>query len=244
MAEKPTKHIILNVAKEPQSGYISDTGQVFLHPLPSYIDNPSKATKKNWRNSATQQSVISSVNDTMYTRDTAETVLDTQSESDNYEGYLRGDLPSWNQEKSSSSSEGEGELATPKLRESKGTRVWVESAGSKVYVETTSLASDEDSRPEAVTTKKKKKKRGKERATKKGIINPIAVMTNKSSEQAGNTNANNNQGAWHKREGSGSTNEPPSVTEEDETNCSVAKTSDQSDSSRLLSNSREEIIEL
>ena len=179
----------------------------------------------------------------MYTRDTAETVLDTQSESDNYEGYLRGDLPSWNQEKSSSLSEGEGELATPKLRESKGTRVWVESAGSKVYVETTSLASDEDFRPEAVTTKKKKKKRSKEQATKKGIINPMAVMTN-NTEQAGNTNANNNHEAWHKKEGSGSTNEPPSVTEEDETNCSVAKTSDQSDSSRLLSNSREEIIEL
>ncbi len=118
--------------------------------------------------------------------------------------------------------------------------MWVESAGSKVYVETTSLASDENSRSEAVTTKKKKKKRGKERTTKKGIINPMAVMTNKT-EQAGNTNANDNQGAWHKREGSGSTNEPPSVTEEDETNCSVAKTSDQSDSSRLLSNSREEL---
>ncbi len=242
MAEKPTKHIILNVAKEPQSGYISDTGQVFLHPLPSYIDNPSKATKKNWRNSATQQSVISSVNDTMYTRDTAETVLDTQSESDNYEGYLRGDLPSWNQEKSSSSSEGEGELTTPKLRESKGTRVWVESAGSKVYVETTSLGSDDGSQSEEVTKKKKKKKRGKERATKKEIIKAIAVKTIKSSEQAGNTNANNNQRAGHKREGSGSTNEPPSVTEEDETNCGVAKTSDQSDSSRLLSNSREEML--
>ncbi len=64
----------------------------------------------------------------------------------------------------------------------------------------------------------------------------MAVMTNKSSEQAGNTNANNNQGAWHNREGSGSTNELPSVTEEDETNCSV-----QSDSSKM-SNSRE-IIE-
>ena len=127
MAEKPTKHIILNVAKEQQSVYIRYR----------IGDNSSNVTKKNWRNSATQQSVISSVNDTMYTRDTAETVLDTQSESDNYEGYLRGDLPSWNQEKSSSSSEGEGELTTPKLRESKGMRVWVESAGSKVYIETT-----------------------------------------------------------------------------------------------------------
>ncbi len=65
-------------------------------------------------------------------------------------------------------------------------RVWVESAGSKIYVETTSLASDEGSRSEAVTTKKKKKKQGKERAIKKGIINPMAIMTNKSSEQAGN----------------------------------------------------------
>ncbi len=45
----------------------------------------------------------------MYTRDTTETVLDTQFESDNYEGYLRGNLLSWNQEKSSYSSEGEGE---------------------------------------------------------------------------------------------------------------------------------------
>ncbi len=42
-------------------------------------------------------------------------------------------------------SEEEGELATSKLQESKGTRMWVESAGSKVYVETTSLASNEGS---------------------------------------------------------------------------------------------------
>ena len=95
----------------------------------------------------------------MYTRDTAETVQNTQSESDNYEGYFCDDLPSWNQEKSSSSSEGEGELATPKLQESKGTRVPVESAGSKVHVEATSLASDEGSRSEAVTTKKEKETR-------------------------------------------------------------------------------------
>ncbi len=93
-----------------------------------------------------------------YTRDTAETVQNTQSESDNYEGYFCGDLPSWNQEKSSSSSEGEGELATPKLRESKGTRVWVESAGSKVYVEATSLASDEGSRSEACSNNKERKR--------------------------------------------------------------------------------------
>ncbi len=230
MAEKSAKHIVFKMAKEPETGYIGETGQVFLHPLPYYVDNPSKATKKNWRNSVTQPSVAaSSIGDTLYTQDTAETVLDTQSENDNYEGYLRGDLPSLKQEESGTSSEG----ADGQVRDDKGTRAWVESAGSKVYVESTPLASDEGSRPEPVPTKKKKKKRGKDRS--KGIVNPIAMMKMSSKQK----NSTKEKGAGHNRDGSGSTNEPPSVTEDD-----LTKNSDQSDSSKLLSHSREEIVAL
>ncbi len=226
MAEKPAKHIVFKLAKESQTGYISQTGEVFLHPLPYYVEKPSKATKKNWRNSTTQQSVAaSSVDDTLYTRDTAETVLDTQSENDNYEGYLRGDLPSWKQEEVSTSSEG----VEDQLHDDKGTRVWVESAGSKVYVESTPLASDEGSRSEAVATKKKKKKRGK-----KGAVNPITMM-----KMSSRKNSTKEKEIGHTRDGSGSTNDPLSVTEDD-----LARNSDQSDNSKLLNRSREEICSL
>ena len=250
MAEKSTKHIIFKVAKEPQTGYISDTGQVFLHPLPSYaLDIPSKSTKKKWRSSGTQQSIASSIDDTVYTWETAETVLDfTQSENeykDNYESYLRGDLPTWKKDESSSSSEDE-DLNTPKLRQTKGTRAWVESAGSKVYLDTPP-ASDEGSKSEGVATKKKKKKR----SMKKGFVNPIAVMSTRSPEKNGaggvgvNTNTNNNVGAGLQGEESESSINPPSVTEDETNGVAKRQTRDQFNVKfRNSDPSSEEIVEL
>ncbi len=57
-----------------------------------------------------------------------------------------------------------------------------------------------------MTTKKKKKKekQGKERVTKKGIINPMAIMMNKralSRPEFRNTNANNNHAGDVAQEG-------------------------------------------
>ncbi len=97
MAEKPTRHILLKASKE--QGYISENGQVFLSALPPYVLEENNALhKKSKRNSGTVRSLISSIDDTVYTRDTVETVLDfTPSENENenynnYEEYLKGDL--------------------------------------------------------------------------------------------------------------------------------------------------------
>ncbi len=99
MTAKPTRHIILKSTKDPaKPGYVSENGQVFLRALPPHAleeDEPKRAR----RSSGTLRSLISSIDDTVYTRETAETVLDfTQSEMDNenynnYERYLKGDLP-------------------------------------------------------------------------------------------------------------------------------------------------------
>lgn len=99
MADKPTRHIILKATKDwAKPGYVSDNGQVFLRALPPHaLDEPPQ--KKARRSSGTLRSLISSIDDTVYTRETAETVLDfTQSETENeaynnYERYLRGDIP-------------------------------------------------------------------------------------------------------------------------------------------------------
>ena len=272
MAEKPKKHIIFKAAKE--SGYISDTGQVFLHPLPSYALNaPSKKnTKKTWRNSGTQQSLISSVDDTMYTRETVETVIDfTQSENDDrdaYVEYLQGDLAEQKENESSSEEEVTG-FDTPNLTEEKGTtRVWVESSGSKVYLHSQPkvVASDGSSSSPANITKKKKKKRGNFRpsgariAAKKGFTNPL--LSAMSAENGGienrtkledNTNTNNSNlgvGVNDGRRTSDSSNGAPSITEEDtdrggKGEGSGQDMSDQSDSTRhSLNQSQEQLIEL
>lgn len=99
MAEKPTRHIILKATKDcTKPGYISESGQVFLLALPPHAlqeDQPQK--KAGQRSGGTIRSLISSIDDTIYTRETAETMLDfTQSENENdnynnYEEYLKGE---------------------------------------------------------------------------------------------------------------------------------------------------------
>lgn len=100
MAEKPTRHIILKSTKDPaKPGYVSENGQVFLRGLPPHaLEEDEPPQKKGRRGSGTMRSLISSIDDTVYTRETAETILDlTQSENEenynNYEQYLKGDLP-------------------------------------------------------------------------------------------------------------------------------------------------------
>ena len=101
MAVKPTRHIILKATKDPaKPGYVSENGQVFLRALPPHaLEEDEPPQKRARRSSGTLRSLISSIDDTVYTRETAETVLDfTQSETENenynnYERYLKGDLP-------------------------------------------------------------------------------------------------------------------------------------------------------
>ena len=101
MAVKPTRHIILKSTKDPaKPGYVSENGQVFLRALPPHaLEDDEPPQKKTRRSSGTLRSLISSIDDTVYTRETAETVLDlTPSETENefynnYERYLKGDLP-------------------------------------------------------------------------------------------------------------------------------------------------------
>lgn len=179
MKEKSARHIIFKANKE--SGYISDTGQVYLHALPSYaLDAPAKVTKA-WRKSGTQQSLISSIDGTMYTRETAETVIDfnLSENEDNYKQYLQGEVSTWKQKESDSSSlENEIGLDTPE--DTGTTRVWVESSGSKVYFHNLQAVSDKGSK--SGVTKKKKKKRDNKRlperstAAKSGFTNPMTAV--------------------------------------------------------------------
>lgn len=99
MAEKPTRHIIVKATKDcTKPGYISDSGQVFVLALPPHALQEEQPLKKaGRRSSGTLRSLISSIDDTVYTRETVETVLDfTQSENENdnyngYEEYLKGE---------------------------------------------------------------------------------------------------------------------------------------------------------
>lgn len=88
MATKPTRHIILKATDDPKvPGYIDDKGQVFLKLVSiDALEEHGTVLKKLRRNSMTQRSMslISSIDDTVYTRETTETVIDlTQSDTDN-----------------------------------------------------------------------------------------------------------------------------------------------------------------
>ena len=88
MASKPTRHILLKATEDPKvPGYIDDKGQVFLKLVSiDAIEEQGTVLKKLRRNSMTQRSLslISSIDDTVYTRETTETMLDlTQSDTDN-----------------------------------------------------------------------------------------------------------------------------------------------------------------
>jgi hypothetical protein len=101
MAAKPTRHIILKATDDPKTpGYIDNKGQVFLKLVSmDTLEQHGTVLKKLRRNSMTQRSLslISSIDDTVYTRETTETVFDfTQSDTDNdattqgYDEYLKG----------------------------------------------------------------------------------------------------------------------------------------------------------
>ena len=101
MAAKPTRHILLKATDDPKTpGYIDNKGQVFLKLVSiDTIEEHGTVLKKLRRNSMTQRSLslISSIDDTVYTRETTETVFDfTQSDTDNdattqgYDEYLKG----------------------------------------------------------------------------------------------------------------------------------------------------------
>lgn len=101
MAAKPTRHILLKATDDPKiPGYIDNKGQVFLKLVSiDTIEEHGTVLKKLRRNSMTQRSLslISSIDDTVYTRETTETVFDfTQSDTDNdattqgYDEYLKG----------------------------------------------------------------------------------------------------------------------------------------------------------
>lgn len=88
MSTKPTRHILLKATEDPKiPGYIDNKGQVFLKLVSTdTIEEHGTVLKKLRRNSMTQRSLslISSIDDTVCTRDTTETVLDfTQSDTDN-----------------------------------------------------------------------------------------------------------------------------------------------------------------
>ena len=101
MAAKPTRHILLKATDDPKTpGYIDNKGQVFLKLVSiDTIEEHGTVLKKLRRNSMTQRSLslISSIDDTVYTRETTETVFDfTQSDTDNdattqgYDEHLKG----------------------------------------------------------------------------------------------------------------------------------------------------------
>ena len=73
LCTNPTKHIILKTSKDEFTpGYVSENGQVFLHSVPVYIFQPGYAAR---RLSSTQRSAVSSADDTIYSRETAESIL-------------------------------------------------------------------------------------------------------------------------------------------------------------------------
>ena len=100
MAAKPTRHIILKATDDPKTpGFIDDKGQVFLKLVSiDAIEEQGTVLKKLRRNSMTQRSLslISSIDDTVCTRETTETMLDlTQSDTDNdvinhYDDHAKG----------------------------------------------------------------------------------------------------------------------------------------------------------
>ena len=101
MAAKPTRHILLKATDDPKvPGYIDNKGQVFLKMVSmDVLEEQGTVLKKLRRNSMTQRSLslISSIDDTVYTRETTETVFDfTQSDTDNdattqgYDEHLKG----------------------------------------------------------------------------------------------------------------------------------------------------------
>ena len=84
LAEKPTRHIALKSSRDEFTpGYVNESGQVYIHAVPLQGQNVRLS-----RRSGTQRSLISSIDDTIYSRETAETMIYVQSEmeTEDYSG--------------------------------------------------------------------------------------------------------------------------------------------------------------
>ena len=211
MAEKPTRHIILKSTKDPaKPGYISESGQVFLRALPPHaLEEDGPVQRKARHSVGTMRSLISSIDDTVYTRETAETVLDLQSETENenynnYEQYLKGDLPlplsAGTSRRSHDETDNSGTDAKPKSKER------VISASRKSAITQQDLEKDDTGSVGEVSRSSSKRKRKRRTPTKdKGHTG----FTNK-------TFASTNNGAVEGREEGGvSSDSAPSSTEEE-----------------------------
>ena len=78
LCSDPTKHIILKVSKDELTpGYVSENGQVFLRAVPAYAFQI-----RHTKLSGTQRSNVSSADDTIYSRETADSILYLHSEAE------------------------------------------------------------------------------------------------------------------------------------------------------------------
>lgn len=222
MSEKPTRHIILKAMKDHvKPGHISENGQVFLRGLPPHALEEDEVPKKAQRSSGTMRSLISSIDDTVYTRETAETVLDlTQSETENenynnYERYLKGDPAalllakvahrrSYEVEETDS-----GNDVSTKVRVKPASR----KSSSKAHQETTANDADAPSARKVSGTSsfKKKKRRAGGSAGKAAAHKTATVYANK-----GFSRTDSLEGDGVDDSGELSTDGAPSMTEEDE----------------------------
>ena len=227
MSTKPTRHIILKATEDPKiPGYIDDKGQVFLKKVSmDTLEEQGTVLKKLRRNSMTQRSLslISSIDDTVYTRETTETVFDfTQSDTDNdatihgYDEYLKG------------------VVGHP------GIQV-VESSDTSNGKEKKRAQDDQDSAGKGKRRKKKRPSSGKKLETSSLVQNTSSNNLLSVGIPSGRiVKTNPSQNSWESEgDGGVSSNDAPSITEEEleERNRDL---SDQSDQSR--SGSQEDLI--
>ena len=217
MAEKPTRHIILKATKDyTKPGYLSDNGQVFLRALqPGTLEEDEATHNKKSRSSGTMRSLISSIDDTMYTRETAETVLDftqSETENDNYEQYLKGDIPpSFPSKEVKQQSYDETDTSGNDVNPS--TREWVKSTRkvSKIHFEWTASDNVEvTSAGKGLVTSGKKKKRRVPSASKE------KAAAGKKVTKSGKLSKSSAAAAVKDDSGDVSSDGAPSITEDDD----------------------------
>ena len=220
MATKPTRHIILKATDDPKTrGYIDNKGQVFLKLVSmDALEEHGTVLKKLRRNSMTQRSlsIISSIDDTVYTRDTTETVFDfTQSDTDNdattqgCDEYLKGVV---------------GHVAGVQAVESSDTSNGKEKARAQ---------DDQKSDGKGKRRKKKRPSSGKKAADVSNLVHntssnnllSVAVPNSRTVKTKPLRNSWESEG-----DGGVSSNDAPSITEEelDERNHDLSDQSDQS----------------
>lgn len=135
------------------------------------------------------RSLISSIDDTVYTRETAETMLDfTQSENENdfnnYDQYLKGDLPS-GKRRSYEETDTSGNDVDPSTRE------WVQSTSSKKSSKSQDGTAAADTASRGSGSKKKKRRAssgkdkpaGKKNTSQQGCVNKTYLSLQKTSQR-------------------------------------------------------------